>query len=226
MRRGAPRGSCRSNAVIDIARILTAAHLGLSATAALLLTAIALAADGRRRALGAALVFTLSALAVTLSVLRMGSRSATAVDGLALAAALSLALLAPVGRAWVARLPPAALAAVGALRLAGLDALAASHAGWLPPGAARAFAALEGGAAALALAAAVLAGRDRRAASWVLAASVVSAAATATVALRGARPLPGFVALYVGPLLGLCAAASIAAIVALRAAKADAPAPT
>lgn len=212
--------------MIDIARILTAAHLGLSATAALLLTAIALAADTRRRALGATLVFVLSALAVTLGVVRMNGRSATALDGLALVAAIALALLAPAARAWVSRLPVAALAAVGVLRLAGLDALAASHAGWFPTGAARAFAAIEGGAAALALVAAVLAGRNPRAARWVLAASVVSAAATAALALRGARPLPGFVALYAGPLLGLCAAASIAAIVALRDAKTDAAAPT
>ncbi|MEZ4389926.1 MAG: hypothetical protein R3A48_02430 [Polyangiales bacterium] len=210
--------------MIDIARILTAAHLGLSATAALLLTAIALAADGRRRALAAALVFVSGALGVTLSVVRMGARAATALDGLALAAALSCALLAPGVRSWVSRLPPAALAAVGVLRLAGLDALAASHAGWLPVGAARAFAAIEGGAAALAVAAALLAARNPRAARWVLAASVVSAAATATLALRGARPLPGFVALYVGPLLGLCALASVAAIAALAGAKTDASA--
>lgn len=215
LRAGSRRGSTRG-AVIDLARILTAAHLGMSASVALLLTAIALGSSSRRRALGVALTLLVAAAVIVGSLLRVEARAATALDGAAPFAALAALCAHPGVRRWIASLSAAGLALVSSLRWAGLDALAASHAGWLPQPAARSFALIEGASATLALAAAIVAGKSPRAAIALLTAALAASVATASIALRGARPLPGFVALYVGPFLSLCAAAALLSILSLR----------
>jgi hypothetical protein len=201
--------------VNETARLLTAAHLGLSATVALLLAAVALAAGHPRRTpLAAALLLT-SVAAIVAAVLRAESRASTAFDGLALLGIAALALAVPRVRAVFATAPAWAFAALASLRLAGLDALLAARGGWMPVGAARGVAAVEVVAALCALAAA-LASRRSGWARALAGVSVVGAAATMTLLHRGVRPLPMFAAIYAGPFLGLCAASLLIAAASLR----------
>lgn len=205
----------------DIARILTAAHLGLSATAILLLCAALLgAAKGPRRALATVGLFVVATASTVAVMLRGDARTITALDGLPLFVALSMALLAPPVRAVLRALPLAALVTTPALRLAGMDALLAARAGWLPAHFAWTAAAIEGACGAGAVALTVLAARrgDKatRAIAIGSAASLVGALATTALAWRGVRPLPTFLGVYLGALLPLCAAMHAAAIAALR----------
>jgi hypothetical protein len=201
--------------VNDTARLLTAAHLGLSATVALLLAAVALAAGHPRRTpLAAALLLT-SVAAIVAAVLRAESRASTAFDGLALLGIAALALAVPRVRAVFSTAPAWAFASLASLRLAGLAALLAARGGWMPVGAARGVAAVEVAAALCALAAA-LASRRTGWARALAGVSVVGAAATMTLLHRGVRPLPMFAAIYAGPFLGLCAASLLIAAASLR----------
>lgn len=206
--------------MIDTARLLTAVHLGLCATAALLLAAAFLAADIPRRALAAGAFFGAAAAATVATLLRAEAGAASALDGAWTLALLAAPLASAAVRARVASAPLAALLALPTLRLAGLDVLAAERAGWLPPRFAHTAAAVEGVAGLAAIAATALALRRGRAAAFALQAigalSVVAAAATAILAHRGARPLPSFEALYVAGFLPLCTVAHAAAIASLR----------
>ncbi len=205
----------------DTARLLTAAHLGLAATTALLLAAVALAAAHARRTLLSAALLLAGVAAIVVAVLRAESRAATALDGLALPLLAAVALGVPRVRAVFASAPAWAFVAVASLRLAGLDALVAARGGWMPAGASQGVAVLEAASALCAVGAAVMASRRP---AWARALAVVSgagAAATMTVLHRGVRPLPMFAAIYAGPVLGLCAAALLIAAVSLRTATAE-----
>jgi hypothetical protein len=208
--------------VNETARLLTAAHLGLSATAALLLAAVALAARHPRRTPLAATLLLVCVAAIVAAVLRAESRAATALDGLALLVVAALALAVPRVREVFATAPAWAFAAVASLRLAGLDALLAARGGWMPAGASQGIAALEVASALCAVAAAAMASRRPAWARALAGVSVAGAAATVTVVLRGVRPLPMFAALYAGPFLGICAASLLISATTLRTATSEA----
>lgn len=200
----------------DTARLLTAAHLGLAATTALLLAAVALAAAHARRTLLATALLFVGVAAIVVAVLRAESRAATALDGLALPLLAALALAVPRVRAALSSAPAWAFAAVGSLRLAGLDALVAARGGWMPVGASQGVAAVEVASAVCAVAAAVMTARRPSWAMGLAGAGLAGAAATVTLMHRGVRPLPMFAAVYAGPFVGLCAAALLLAVASLR----------
>lgn len=206
----------------DTARLLTAAHLGLSATAALLLAAVALAAGHPRRTPLAAAILLTSVAAIVAAVLRAESRASTAFDGLALLGLAALALAVPRVRAALSTAPAWAFAALASLRLAGLDALLAARGGWMPTGASQGIASLEVASGLCAVAAASMAARRPVWARALALVSVAGAAATVTVMHRGVRPLPMFAAMYAGPFLGLCAAALLISAASLRTGTSDA----
>lgn len=208
--------------LMDIARILTAAHLGLCATAILLLSAaLRFASSGPRRALAPGAFFALSTAATVAALLRGDARKVTALDGAPLLLVLVGALATRPARELLRALPLAALLTTPALRLAGVDALAASRGGWLPAGYANAAAVIEGlcglGALVATFAAMRLGDKASRALQGWSAASLAGALATAALAWQSVRPLPTFEGLYLAAFLPLCAAMHAAAIVALRA---------
>lgn len=200
----------------DTARLLTAVHLGLAATTALLLAAVALAAAHARRTLLAAAMLLAGVAAIVVAVLRAEARAATALDGIALPLLAALALTLPQARAAISSAPAWAFAAVASLRLAGLDALVAARGGWMPVGASQGIAAVEVASAACAVAAATMAPRRPTWAMGLAGVSLAGAAATVTLMHRGVRPLPMFAAVYAGPFVGLCAAALLIAAASLR----------
>lgn len=201
----------------DIARLLTAVHLGAAATAALLLGAIALASSSRARTLGVVVLVLGCATNIVAVLLRAEARAGTALDGLASLGLLAALLALPGTRRWASSLPAAPLLGIGALRLLGLDALAASRGGWLPPSAASSIAAIESLSALAALTAALTVKARPRVALACASLSVAGAVATMAITHRAVRPLPTFAALYAGGALTLCAAAAVVAAAALYA---------